>query len=843
MRSPRRRPHVRWPLANDLGALEQDDALITGRLTASALRVMMIATCVVAISLLSIHLEASPMIAGMLTLGGLSLLIGATTGERNYFLIAWLACLMAIGNANPAVEAADIFPEGLPDPSRPIFASFPQALIALLTLLILSRRIGTANPRSAPGWLIQSLRSLVVMMLVAASLLDVRIALPFISMMQVIGALILFIVCLRIASSTSSPTARLYLASMTFVLAGALAQAAEWVGWLPVRLQPFHLQATAFAWLIALGCALAAEVRITTRSKADAETQALEQMRRLQAHRQLAPAGLFSLDRHGCLTDCNRAFLSLFGFEDRQDSCFKPHWDALMGDGAFASLRKQNSPDNAVDREICVRSTARGERWYRVRMAFDGDAIEGAIEDITDRKREEATTRQLAERDQLTGLLNRRGLEHELTLAFERARAGALVAVAYIDFDRFKLVNDLFGHAAGDAVLKDSAFRMSLAIGANNRIARMGGDEFVLILHDVTLADATRTCEQVLASLRDRPFTHEEKAFNIEASIGLTMVDPSLSMAEVIGFADRSCSAAKKLGGSRLLAFESNDALVREHREETRLVSLLRDRIPFDRMTWHAQPIASIRHARANIAVEALLRMVGEDGQPIDAYRVVSAAERHGLMGTIDRWMLEEVLSWIESHPEVHDRLAFVNLNLSGASLNDERFVGNALALMRERSRAAGKLCIEITESVALYDFGNTRRLIDKVKQCGVLVALDDFGAGYTSFNYLRELPADLIKIDGGFVRLMAQDAPSRGITRMIIELAHELNMGCVAEAAESPEILRLLKGMKVDYAQGYAICPPVSPDVVLGAAHPHELIASPEIRQILRLPPVLRVA
>ncbi|MGE0311158.1 MAG: EAL domain-containing protein [Lautropia sp.] len=799
------------------------------------------------------------LLGAMLTLACLSLLIAAITGERNYLLFAALAAFSMLSAAFTAGLERTWIGYGFDALLGHRLAPYVHAIKALLALLLVTGIFGPTIERLHLARTFDAMRALVALMLVSAVLLPTHLALPSFAALLLPAAALMCFAIVRIAMATRTPPALLYLGALGYLLACAIAEGAYFFGWIPARPHLLNLRSGDLAWALALGAALGADVLVTSRRRAAAEARALEQSRRLQAHRNLAPAGLFSLDAAGQLVDCNRAFYALFELDGAPPDALPLHWDALMGRGAFAALHealarigtprapaaqtRDGIGQETLDLETRVRSSVRGDRWFRVRVARDGDAIEGTIEDIGLRKREEAQARRLAEHDQLTGLLNRRGLERELDAAFEQARRGVPMAVAYVDFDRFKLINDLFGHAAGDAVLRDSAVRMGVAIGDTHRIARMGGDEFVLILHGTRLADATAVCDTVLAALRSQPFIHEEKAFSIEASIGLTMIDPTLSAMEIIGFADRSCAAAKKLGGSRLLAFESNVTLVREHREEARLVGMLRDRMPFDRMTWQAQPIASIRHARASVAVEALLRMVGDDGLPIEAYRVVRAAERHGLMSTIDRWMLEEVLSWIEAHPEAQDRLAFVNLNLSGASLNDERFVDGALGLLRERSKAARRLCIEITESVALYDLGNMRRLIDKVKACGVLVALDDFGAGYTSFNYLRELPADLLKIDGGFVRLMARDAPSRGITRMIIELAHELNMGCVAEAAESPEILRLLKGMKVDYAQGYAICPPLAPDAVLSAAHPHELIAAPEIRQILRLPPVLKLA
>lgn len=782
------------------------------------------------------------LVATLLTLACLSCVVGAITRDRNYLLFAALAVFSLLSAAFTAGLERTWVGHGfdwlLDFRLHPIVHAAKATLTLGLAWSLFAVQI--AERGLTPTF--RLLQATTLLMLVIAVALPPGLGLPTVAALIVPAAMLLGFALGRIALATRALPAQLYLCALGYVIACVLAEAAYFLGWIDHRPHLLNLRSGDLAFGLALGAALGADVLLASRQRAHDEVAAREQSRRLQAHRELAPAGLFSLLPDGRLHDCNRAFFQLFHLDSPPPNGLVIHWDALMGAGSFADLHACLATQPAVDRELPVRSSLHGQRCFRVRLAVAGNAWEGTIEDITARKRDERQIRLMAEHDTLTGLPNRRGLERELETAFAVARTGVPTALAYIDFDRFKLINDLFGHAAGDAVLRQSAARMVATLGPAHCVGRMGGDEFVAILHGQALEPAIAIGERILACLRDHPFSHEDKAFTIEASIGLTMVDPSLSANEVLGFADRSCAAAKKIGGSRLLAFESNSALLREHREENRLVEQLRSRLPLDRMTWHVQPIASIRHARAGIAVEALLRLVGDDGQPIAAQRVIRAAERHGMMSSIDRWMLEEILSWIESHSEVQERLAFVNLNLSGASLNDERFVDAALGLLKERSQASRKLCIEITESVALYDLANMRRLIDKIRACGVLVALDDFGAGYTSFNYLRELPADLLKIDGGFVRLMEQDVSSRGITRMIIELAHELNMGCIAEATESPEILRLLKGMRVDYAQGYAICEPLPPDEVLAAAHPHELIRHPEVRQLLRLPPILTV-
>ncbi|MEK9719992.1 MAG: EAL domain-containing protein, partial [Quisquiliibacterium sp.] len=178
----------------------------------------------------------------------------------------------------------------------------------------------------------------------------------------------------------------------------------------------------------------------------------------------------------------------------------------------------------------------------------------------------------------------------------------------------------------------------------------------------------------------------------------------------------------------------------------------LRLRIPTDRYFLEFQPIVSLQAAATSLSYEVLIRMHGEDGSVIPPGRFIGAAERNGLMSQIDRWVLANTLAWIDEHPEHRSRLTFATLNLSGASLNDARFIDDAFAMIAEHPHAVRKICFEITESIALHDVDSTRRFVERVRAFGSQVALDDFGAGYTSFNYLKEIPANYIKIDGSFV-------------------------------------------------------------------------------------------
>jgi EAL domain-containing protein (putative c-di-GMP-specific phosphodiesterase class I) len=223
------------------------------------------------------------------------------------------------------------------------------------------------------------------------------------------------------------------------------------------------------------------------------------------------------------------------------------------------------------------------------------------------------------------------------------------------------------------------------------------------------------------------------------------------------------------------------------------------------------------------------------DGSLTPARKIITAAETNGRVAVIDRWVLDNVLRWIAVHDRHLANTRFVCLNFSGGSLNDERFVQDAFAMLANAGRVAERLCIEITESVALHDLANTRRFIDKVRSFGARIALDDFGAGYSSFGYLRELPVDAIKIDGSFVKGVHTHPANLAIVEAIVELALNLGMKSIAEWVEDSVAVETLYRLGVDYVQGYAVGRPQHPDQILLADSSATFIEDPAVLRFLR--------
>jgi len=461
---------------------------------------------------------------------------------------------------------------------------------------------------------------------------------------------------------------------------------------------------------------------------------------------------------------------------------------------------------------------------------------------IAQRMREERDARELAQtelrylanHDALTGVLNRRGLEQRIAIEVAELPAGGTLALAYLDLDRFKLINDLFGHVAGDDVLRQVCRRVEERLGAHHTVGRIGGDEFVLVLPGTRMAAAADACRDVVDALGTRPFLTGDKAFQVKGSIGLVEVPAGTAVSEAISIADRACRAAKSGRYDGLVVYERDAPAFQDRAQELRLVKQLGAGNAPEGLYLAMQPIMSLRAPGASLDFEVLVRMQEADGSEVPGGRIIEAAEDNGRVAVIDRWVLGRTLEWLE---QVHGRLGrtrFVCMNLSGGSLNDERFVREAFAQLAAHPRAAQLLCVEITESVALHDLANTRRFIERLRGLGARVALDDFGAGYTSFSYLKELPADALKIDGHFVRGVHAHSANLAIIEAIAELARNLGMQTIAEWAEDLPTIQALHDAGIDYVQGYVVSRPQAPERMLSALSAASFIEDPAVAQFV---------
>ncbi len=473
------------------------------------------------------------------------------------------------------------------------------------------------------------------------------------------------------------------------------------------------------------------------------------------------------------------------------------------------------------------------DRWFAIKAwTADGRVFEGSLQDITDRVRATNRLEFLVNHDPLTECLNLRGLSRQ----FERAAAPPKT-LAYFDLDRFKLINDLYGHAAGDAVLKQACERIRSQLGPNDLLARVGGDEFVVAFPRALIAEASQRCRNICALVASAPFQIDLQRFTLSISGGLVAAESfgGAALKEIVSAADTLCRVAKKRPTQRLVVMEGGDTFFKHHKEELELIGCLERGETPTGLFLMMQPELSIAAPFESLNFEVLLRMKKPNGDIVPAQVIIEAAEAHGKTAIIDRWVVGTTIAWLEGHAAQLTKTQFVGVNLSGSSLNDESFVEELFKLFEYHKEAVSRICIEITETVALTDMVHMQRFIDRARDLGVKVALDDFGAGYSSFGYLKGLSVDALKLDGSLVRDAATNPASMAILSALGSLVRSLGMKSIGEYAENLPVLRALVAAGVDYAQGYGISRPVLPERILAASSAVDFIEDPAILAFVR--------
>ncbi len=416
-----------------------------------------------------------------------------------------------------------------------------------------------------------------------------------------------------------------------------------------------------------------------------------------------------------------------------------------------------------------------------------------------------------ATHDALTGLVNRQEFERRLErILGELPRDGEEYALLYLDLDQFKVVNDTCGHTAGDQLLRQITAQVHERLRGRDTLARLGGDEFGVLLEHCPLDQALRIATDLRDAVQNYRFVWEGKPFSVGVSIGLVPLSSATgNVAAALSAADAACYAAKEQGRNRVHLYQPDDALLTQQRSQMQWVSRLTHALDAGRFRLYQQAISPLGHGAAGRPhFEILLRLLDEDDRVVEPMAFVPAAERYNLMPAIDRWVMREVISRHAAqhrHAPANQRPIFA-INLSGSSLSDERVTEFVHGLLAEHGVPADMLCFEITETAAIANLGRATQFIQSLKREGCLFALDDFGSGMSSFAYLKQLPVDFLKIDGSFIRTMAEDRVTRAMAEAINRVAHVMAIETVAECAESAPIIALLQELGVDHAQGYAL-------------------------------------
>ena len=558
-----------------------------------------------------------------------------------------------------------------------------------------------------------------------------------------------------------------------------------------------------------------------------AETRVFEEKERAQVTLQSIGDGVITTDAEGRVDYINPVAQELAGIEirnargkpiDKIMTIINEHTRATvenpvlrcLKEGRVIALADHSVLINQQGIEIAIQDSAAP---IRDRI---GNVI-GAVMVFHDVSKESRLFRQLsyqASHDALTGLINRREFENRLVAALDKAygRSGSH-ALLYFDLDQFKVVNDTFGHTAGDELLRQISELVQSNIRSTDVLARLGGDEFGILLERCTEERAMEVAEAIRSAVEAFRFTWQEAYTSVRCSIGIVMVNKDTqSVASIMSSADVACYSAKDMGRNQVHLYQDRDASVRH--EEMKWVSRITSAVEDNRFELFYQPIIGIgeKGAGARGHYELLLRMRGEDGQIVGPDQFIPAAERYNLMSMLDRWVIREALSQLADRSHDSEQARFtLAINLSGTSLSEDRFLEFVIEELTKQRLPQGAICFEITETAAISNLSRVIHFMQTLRKLGCKFSLDDFGSGLSSFTYLKNLPVDYLKIDGQFIRNVAEDSVDESMVRAINEVGRAMGIATIAERVESKKVLDKLGDLGIEFAQGFFIARPTS--------------------------------
>jgi diguanylate cyclase (GGDEF)-like protein len=437
----------------------------------------------------------------------------------------------------------------------------------------------------------------------------------------------------------------------------------------------------------------------------------------------------------------------------------------------------------------------------------DREVVEGALKKA---EKTEAELRYLADHDSLTGLLNRRRFRAELDqyVSFTD-RYGGQGAVMIIDIDGLKQVNDKLGHQIGDSLIRRISGALRERVRATDIVARLSGDEFAVLMPQSDTAGAMQLGEDLRGAVADDALTASEQGSST-ISIGITMFGGKreASAETVLVAADQAMYRAKEEGRNRVALFEDPDASqVRAQRSQT-TTARIRDALTQNRLSLATQPIRSLASGGIE-RYELLLRMTGESGELLPAASFIEVAERSGMVQELDRWVVARALEMLAERERAGEPVS-LHVNLSGASLTDISVLEFIERRLDEGDADPARCTFEITKTAQVEDYATAAGFADRLTEFGCEVAIDDYGAGFSPFHYLKTIPFDVIKIDGAFIRDMPRNDADQLTVKAIVEIARGLGKTTIAEFVQDDETTQMLREYGVDMAQGYHLGRPV---------------------------------
>ena len=520
---------------------------------------------------------------------------------------------------------------------------------------------------------------------------------------------------------------------------------------------------------------------------------------------------IWTTDSSGRFTYLNAAAFTIFGLapKDLIGRCFfdfEANTSHISNRRFLSTLKKSGEIKHYVARLV----TAKGEdRWIGINARVVNDdngamfGIRGTARDITEEHLQTLRIEHLALHDALTELPNRHSLQRRIETALQSGGVGALL---FLDIDHFKYVNDNLGHRMGDQLIVGvgSVLRDAMR-GVNGELFRLGGDEFAIHLPASLRKEAIEAADRALEAVRRYRFQAGDNKVisNLAASAGIALYPfHGADVLALMSNVDIAMYQAKDLGRNRHILFDQASDSLRSTHRRIHWAKKLRDALDEDRLVLFQQPVVRLKNSKP-VHHEVLVRIRDESGGYILPGNFIEIAESLGLIQEIDMRVVEKLLAYLRASGQASRKLRYF-VNLSRVSISDEHWIRRFMAMLRDSGVNPGQLVFEITETAAMSEIDVTLTFIQRLKEMGCRFALDDFGAGFSSFYYLKRFDVDYLKIDGSFIRDLATDEGSRIFVRALADVARGLDKQVIAESVESPEVLNLLLGMGTQFGQGY---------------------------------------
>jgi len=535
---------------------------------------------------------------------------------------------------------------------------------------------------------------------------------------------------------------------------------------------------------------------------------------------------IWTTDAQGRFTYLNAAAPSIFGLaaKDLIGRCFfdfEAGTSHVSNRRFLATLKRHGEIKHYVTRLV----TAKGQdRWIGInaRVVLDETGvtlgIRGTARDITEEHLATRRIEHLAMHDPLTDLPNRHSLQRRIESALQEDDVGALL---FLDIDHFKYINDNFGHRTGDHLIVGvGSVLRDLARNVNGELFRLGGDEFAIHLPSALRKEAVVVAERALDAVRRYRFqaADDKVISSLAASVGIALYPfHGADVPALLSNVDIAMYQAKDFGRNRHALFDQASESLRSTHRRIHWAKKLREALDEDRLVLFHQPVVRLKD-RKPMHYEILVRIRDEDGNHILPGNFIELAESLGLIQEIDMRVVEKLIAYLRSSGQVNRKLRYF-VNLSRVSISDQGWIQRFMAMLRDSGVNPNQLVFEITETAAMSEIDVTLTFIKGLKELGCRFALDDFGAGFSSFYYLKRFDVDYLKIDGSFIRDLATDESSRIFVRALNDVARGLDKQVIAEWVESPEVLNLLLGMGTQFGQGFLFQRPAPLERTVGPA------------------------